>query len=112
MSYVQASSPCSHPSYYHDVWGCCSVYFLPISTAHFHLFMARSLGIQLVVCIHSTPALFTMVQSLSRHLKLPPKTFQCLIFSRTPRRGPPSNFVDLTAGIVKHQLSIIPQADH
>ncbi len=94
--------------------GCCSVYFLLISTAHFHSFTARGVGSQLVVCVHSTQALFTMVQSLSRHtlnLTRPPQPFQYQICPRTPRRDPRSAFVDLTAGLVKHQLSIICQTD-
>lgn len=43
---VLASSYCSHSSCYHKAWGCCSVYFLLISTAHFHSFAARGVGSQ------------------------------------------------------------------
>lgn len=40
------SSYCSLSSCYHKAWGCCSVYFLLISTAHFHSFVARGVGSQ------------------------------------------------------------------
>lgn len=36
---IQSRSSC-----YHNAWGCCSVYFLLISTAHFHFFTARGVG--------------------------------------------------------------------
>lgn len=108
---VSASSSCSHSSRYHDTrGGRCSVYFLLISTAHFHSFTARGVGSQFVVCVHSTPALSTMVQSLSRHPLTSPKPFGARSAPGHP--DPCSAFVDFTAGIVKHKLSIIFLADH
>ena len=72
--------------------------------------MARGVGSQLVVCVHSTPALSTMVQSLSWHL-LTPNSFNARSAPERPDKNHVQPLLILQLGL-SNQLPIISRADH